>query len=536
MQTFDPGTVLQLVAPGLCAGLAGSIVMARVIRETGVSRSAAWVATQDRENGIVFRFQGRTLDRATPAALAWIGAPVPDGQDLRALGERLGRACPDFEARFEKLLRDGTPFSGSGQEMGRRVTVSGRPHRGRTRVEVTETALSDELAQVNAATHRADMADLARLRGVLAEAPFLIWEEADDGTIPWHNAAYERVAAEARSDHDPCRWPGPRLFASDTSTGAGEDGPVRAAIRLPEDRGVWWFETYARTDAHGHRLRFALHADPVVKAEVALRNFVQTLTKTFAHLPIGLAVFNRDRRLSIFNPALADLTTLEPEWMGSRPTIGAFFDRLRERRMIPEPRDYQRWRGRMADLIRAAEDGTFEENWPLPGGQTFRVAGRPHPDGAVAFLFEDITAEVSLKRQFRAELAAAQAALDAQDVAVCVFSGPGTLALTNAAFTRWFGFAADETMTEIVARDATARMAACARASPFWGDLRSFIAGDTDRSAWDDRIAMNQGSVLAVDVMPLAGGFTLCRFDTVDNLPKNAMPHAPAHADEKAAG
>ena len=40
----------------------------------------------------------------------------------------------------------------------------------------------------------------------------------------------------------------------------------------------------------------------------------------------------------------------------------------------------------------------------LPNGLTYRVRGRPHPNGALAFLFENISAEISLTRKFRTKL------------------------------------------------------------------------------------------------------------------------------------
>jgi hypothetical protein len=42
-------------------------------------------------------------------------------------------------------------------------------------------------------------------------------------------------------------------------------------------------------------------------------------------------------------------------------------------------------------LEEEAASGLFEETWSLPGGQTYRVIGRPHPNGALAFMFEDIS-------------------------------------------------------------------------------------------------------------------------------------------------
>ena len=45
----------------------------------------------------------------------------------------------------------------------------------------------------------------------------------------------------------------------------------------------------------------AVSVDATVKAEVQLRDFMQTLTMTFSHLTTGLAVFDRQRRLSMQN-------------------------------------------------------------------------------------------------------------------------------------------------------------------------------------------------------------------------------------------
>ena len=52
----------------------------------------------------------------------------------------------------------------------------------------------------------------------------------------------------------------------------------------------------------------ALPIGPTIRAEQQLRDFMQTLTNTFSHLTTGLAVFDRDKRLALFNPALTDLT------------------------------------------------------------------------------------------------------------------------------------------------------------------------------------------------------------------------------------
>ena len=81
-----------------------------------------------------------------------------------------------------------------------------------------------------------------------------------------------------------------------------------------------------------------------------------------------------------------------------------------------------------------AVDGSFCETWSLPSGVTFRVTGRPHPDGAIAFLFEDISAEMSLTRRFNAEIELSHAALDGLDEAILLVNTSGVVAFSNDAY------------------------------------------------------------------------------------------------------
>jgi PAS domain-containing protein len=101
---------------------------------------------------------------------------------------------------------------------------------------------------------------------------------------------------------------------------------------------------------------------------------------------------------------------------------------------MPEPKNYANWRARVGTVVAAASDGSFRETWALPDGRTFRVTGRPHPDGAVAFMFEDISHEISLTRSFRSELALGASVLNALDQSIAVFGPDGRLEFSNAQF------------------------------------------------------------------------------------------------------
>ena len=75
------------------------------------------------------------------------------------------------------------------------------------------------------------------------------------------------------------------------------------------EMGERWFEVSMSEDG-GIQTFFAVNITALIRAERAQRGFVQTLTKTFAQLGTGLAIFDRHRQLVLFNPALVDLTNM----------------------------------------------------------------------------------------------------------------------------------------------------------------------------------------------------------------------------------
>ena len=261
-----------------------------------------------------------------------------------------------------------------------------------------------------------------------------------------------------------------------------------------------------------------------------MREFVQTLTKTFADLPTGLAIFDRERNLQLFNPALIDLTGLSAGFLTGRPTLFDFLDKLRDARMVPEPKDYRSWRQQMNNLETAAATGRHVETWSLPGGQTYRVTGRPHPDGAVAFLFEDITSEISLTRKFRADINLGALVLDGIDDALVVFGSTGHFLLCNKAYERLWG-SRSATMTEAIERwrsqvDAGAGFEAL--------NDRLCLSGTADRD--EGAIAAPEGGLLAWSVRGLTGGRQLVRFRLPEAETKETSRGKPEPRDRKAVG
>ncbi len=389
-----------------------------------------------------------------------------------------------------------------------------RRWRGLTRISLLPERQGNQEETLDQVSLAALENELCVLRQTAEQAPFPAWKVDDSGQIVWANRAYLTLLERLYPTDDSTRaWPPRLLFPpANLMSEAVDNRARRYAIKAPQlKEGRLWFECYSKR-VKGGILQFATEADSIVRAETSLRNFIQTLSLTFAHLPTGLAIFDRKRQLTLFNPALTDLLSLPIDFLSSRPTLNAFLNLLREKRMIPEPKDYKSWCLQMEDLEAKAENGTYEEIWNLPGGQTYRIVGRPHPDGAVAFLFEDISAEMSLTRRFRSQLEIGQAVVDSFNEAVAVFSTAGVLIYSNTAYAELWGVDPESVFGEMTFSDAVGHWKALCDPSPVWDAAQQFLGRYSDRVAMGKTVRMKDGRCLACRLAPLPGGASLIGF------------------------
>ncbi len=495
--------------------VASAVIALLILSAWSRRRSAAdTVDPGESDDRAVFLFDDRDLVDASAAARRLLAVAPVRGDAWTQLVANLSPMFPGFEARMATLAQRGCLSMRAEGEQPIGLLAEWRG--GLARITLTDDTAGGHDMTVDRLSQRAMEEEIASLRTTVDEAPVLIWRQDASGAVVQANRAYMALAA-ARAEDGLGTWPLPTLF---DAAPEAEGRSWRARLDLPDAARPRWFDCHSATIGD-EQLHFAQPVDALVQAEASLRDFVQTLSKTFAHLPIGLAVFDRARRLQLFNPALTDLTTLSPDFLIGRPSLAAFLDRLRERRMLPEPKDYRNWRERITDLEQAAAKGHYQETWELPGGQTYRVSGRPHPEGAVAFLFEDISAEVTMTRRFRAEMAMGQSVIDALDEAMVVFSDRGAVTVTNAVY--------DTLWPQVRPQGAGARSAgealqiwreAC-QPGPEWDDaaarLREALmpmqgAAASARQPWTAQISRRDGRPILVRVTPLPGGATLVGF------------------------
>lgn len=505
---MDAGLELLAVAFAALTGAAAAVVFLHWLTREGKTTAQGHAFPNQRlePTPTVFVFRGRDLlDMTDSSGFFDHRLSRPHRDDWDSVARQLALRFSNFPKNPDDLDDGTTNLTPFDTKDPGKLTIL------RTGDTVRLTLHGDPIDGIGgSALHRMQIAqiELSVVRKSLSHTPNPIHARARDGAILWANAAYMKLAKELGYETGQSGSTPPELFEPLPAQKGGHS-LRRDCLTEPGGAAKHWYDICA-VDAGPRDIVFAMNVDTVVKAEIAQRNFVQTLTKTFAHLSTGLAIFNRDRQLVLFNPALVDLTELPVDFLSGRPTIRCFFDMMRETQMMPEPKNYSSWRERIGTLVAAATDGSFHETWSLPSGQTYRVTGRPHPDGAVAFLFEDISHEVSLTRSFRSELALGNAVLDQMDAAMAVFTADGVLAFSNSEFRKVWAFDPDSAFADTSIADALTIWRGRSAAQTPWNQVEKALMAAIRLD--DVAIDMADGSRRFCKVRPLINGARMVAF------------------------
>ncbi len=331
-----------------------------------------------------------------------------------------------------------------------------------------------------------------RLQTVLRQAPAVVFAIDEAGKMLWGNVRFEALSVDAR-----CSF-------VEVARDRGDATLANVCVEATDDAKKEHYELAFMHNDEG-TVVYANNVTRLVEADNVRSSFVQTLTKTFADLSTGLAVFDIDQRLVLFNPAVLDLTNLPADFLATRPHMMEFFDRLRDNHVMPEPKSYSTWRKQITEMITSAVNGFYSESWSLPGGLTYKLTGRPHPNGAIAFLIEDITDEMALTRQARSQLETHQSILDAMQEAIAVIGADGGLLVCNAAFSEVMGFDPDARLAPTSFNEV---LDACCLRFPgagIWNDLSK----GAPIQALDTQILDASGQRMQVRVEPLHEGLIM---------------------------
>ena len=484
-------------------------------------------------DGCVFIFSGRNLWLASNEAQEFLDQFGNGETDpWNSLVRYFRNDCPGIARMLNDLTQMGTAFICDVTLSDGTITqIEGLPRgslgavylRDLTQDRIDRNRLSDDL--------KATRKNRDALISVLNHAPGLAWRRRADGRVLWANdrmwALLQSLAGPDELNRDSAELP--RDFHCNST-------PSRMSLRqAADDETVTWFEISEHPVTEDDFVGYALNIDGLVNTEITLNRFLATLTDTFAHLPIGLATFDSDRHLSLFNPSLSDLLNLDSTWLAEKPTLREFLDRMRDLHIMPEQRDFDSWRAQTKEIEDGALDGTLKKKWVMPTGQTFQITGRPHPNGALALLFEDITSRAVMEQNYRAEMEASQATLDRLSESVAVFDTAGALVFANAAFSGLWGFDPMASLGSMSVMDAVTRWTALTAKTDVWDDLRKFATGAGNRKEWAADITLTDGRRIVGRFAPMPNGSTLTVFEDMSSADDARRLHNNKLADIKRA-
>lgn len=386
------------------------------------------------------------------------------------------------------------------------------------------------LADAEARLAAADMAlqkkglEQGTLQTLIARAPIIVWHRDVSGTINWsagqietgagiatHVQVTDMIAARTRMDRQPATPGEPEKSRIEIVVG---DSAETISVHIVE---------IMRED--GSRIGFGTDAGSATLAERTLTRFVQTMTETFAHLTVGLAIFDRNQTLALFNPALVEMWNLEPTWLAHRPSLRDILDELRALRRLPEPENFHSWRDMLLNLFENTEAADYEELWHLADGSNIRVLARPHPHGAIAFTFDDVTERMQLEQRYRHSIDLRRATIDDLSEGIVVFGPDGLVQFANQTFHQIWGTKdrtierqSSESGPSDAAMHARQLIEHCEKFAPApdtWQKLHGFITGEENRGRWSARLETACGRALDARFAPMPDGSTLAIFHDI---------------------
>jgi len=537
----------------LIVALAGSA--AAVFRWRGaVNRGAAAAELSD---GAVLIVEDGTVVEASAQAEALFGSGIGPaagpvvGQPARELlGVFLGA---DSDSGPDPALAALAGLEQSGDAIhllttnaaGRPFELSGQPRGGQLRLVLRDAALLDaELGRARAGIAACEAAVAGReietrtLTGLLAEAPLAAWNRAPDGRIAWSSgrvptrhgivdaaeaAAMAATRAKQNGEQNGEQNANQKEGQAESGAGAGQTERFRLEITGSGNGGIIALDAIETSGPDGARLGLAVDASNALGAERTLARFVRTMTETFAHLNVGLAIFDRNQTLALFNPSLVDMWQADPAWLARRPSLREIVDSLRANRRIPEMSDFHGWRQRLSDLFENTETADYEELWSLSDGSDIRVRARPHPHGSLAFVFDDVTERMRLEQRYRHSIDLRRATLDRLDGGLAVFGPDGLLQLVNSAFHEIWGTDTETVRPSMHASEVLPLVRGLTVETDVWSRLMTFITSADARQAWDARLTLGTGRILGARFASLPDGSTMATFADVTDRERIAL-------------
>lgn len=246
-------------------------------------------------------------------------------------------------------------------------------------------------------------------------------------------------------------------------------------------------------------------------------------------LPVAVAAFDASRKLTRYNKAYARLWDLPESWLDAHPSQADILNHLREKRLIPEQRNFAEWRRQRIEAA-PAPGHSSEETWHLPSGKSIHLLTQSHWDGGIFILYEDISEKLKLESSLNLLTQVQKATLDTLDEGVAIFGTDGRLVLHNALFAKMWRL----TEGDLGEQPHLGKIAElCSRRighDGIWGIVASGVSAATpERLGEWVKARRADGRIISLALSRLPNGATMASFADLTDLEKfhrHTAPHS----------
>lgn len=461
--------------------------------------------------------QGRGLRIITATLTSVPGLPQAPDQ-LMHFGVWLEpMAADELKLALDNLFGQGLPFNLLLRTVaGGHIEVDGRAAGTRAVVRLRDlVGQKRDLMKILDQHHQLSR-DIRSSRALLDALPMPVWLRGTDGRIEWSNRAYvkaveaesagevverqiELLESRQRNGLDDMHKAGGQATASATrrmQLNVGGERRPHDVVMLPLGEQI---------------ATAAFDVAALSRAEAELARLTAANDKTLDRVATGVAIFNRDQKLTFFNEAYARLCKLDATWLEAGPTNGEILDRLRELSSLPAVVDYRQWKARLLGAYKSGAE--IEDWWHLPDGRMFHIVIEQRSDGGVTYLLDDATERFALESRYNALIDVQRETLDSLKEGVAVFGTDGRLKLFNSSFMQIWKFNR-RALVELPHIDEVIRHASAYYDDPeTWQRIaRAATAILDERDPLEGQMVRPDHSVIDFAVTPLPDGATLVTF------------------------
>ena len=363
--------------------------------------------------------------------------------------------------------------------------------------------------------HRELSRNITASRALLNALPVPIWLRDGDGRISWSNGAY--VTAVDAEDAAQVQDRQIELLES-RQRNILKDLARQGLPAVPSARRM-------HLNVNGERRPHDLFIIPIgeqmataafdvsdlARAESELARLRAANDQTLDRVATGVAIFDRDQKLTFFNGAYASLSRLDPVWLEGAPTNSEILDRLRESSNLPPVVDYRQWKSTL--LAAYKSNAVVEDWWHLPDGRDLHVVIEQRSDGGVTYLLDDATERFALESRYNALISVQRETLDSLKEGVAVFGTDGRLKLFNSSFMKIWKLNR-RTLQDCPHVDEVIRETRKLHDDPAkWSGVASAVTSIVDkRDPIEGQMTRSDYSVIDYAVTPLPDGATLITF------------------------